>query len=303
MVREAPRGVKILLVSRFRDRYNRRMEETVRPPIVAGVFYPGDPAVLRATIESFFPSGENWRGDTLVAPVGLIAPHAGYPYSGAVAASGYTEVAARGRPEAVVLLGANHTGSGLPIAVTPHTVWETPLGRSPIERELVAQLVERGIPRADAPFTREHSIEVQIPFLQAIWGNDLPIVPICVLSGSKLSAGAAIDVIAGAIGDRSVLIVASSDFTHYESDATARDLDRQALEPILTLDAKAFERLCRERGLSICGTGAIRVLLGLCHRLGLTQGSLIDYATSGDVTGNREAVVGYASVLFTRGDG
>jgi AmmeMemoRadiSam system protein B len=275
------------------------MEKRIRAPIAAGAFYPGNPTVLRATVESFFERDARWSNRTLASPVGLIAPHAGYPYSGAVAAAGYGRVAALGRPEAVVLLGANHTGLGAPFSVSGHAIWETPLGRSPVDARLVAQLTDSGIPMADVAFAREHSIEVQLPFIQSIWGCDLPIVPLCVMSVPLPSIQESVEPIVRAIGSSSVLAVASSDFTHYEPDATARELDHLALEPIGAVDAEGFDRVYRERRLSICGAGAILTLLRLCRRLGLTNGKLVEYATSGDVTGDRAAVVGYASVLFT----
>jgi AmmeMemoRadiSam system protein B len=301
MVREQSGGIKNRLVCHIQGRYNRSMEKTIRAPIVAGAFYPGNPTVLRATIESFFEGDVRWSNRTLNSPIGLIAPHAGYPYSGSVAAAGYGRVAALGRPEAVVLLGANHTGLGAPLSLSGHAIWETPLGRSPVDARLVAQLTDSGIPIADAAFGREHSTEVQLPLVQSIWGCDLPIVPLCVMSVPLPSVQESVEVIARAIAGRALLVVASSDFTHYEPDATARELDRLALEPIQALDAEGFERIYRERRLSICGAGAILLLLGLCRRLGLTEGELVQYATSGDVTGDRGAVVGYASVLFTTG--
>jgi AmmeMemoRadiSam system protein B len=299
MVREPPWGIKNGLVRYVPRRYNRLMEEMIRAPIAAGAFYPGNPDVLRAIVESFFEGGIPRPDRTLDSPVGLIAPHAGYPYSGPVAAAGYGRVAALGRPEVVVLLGANHTGLGQPFSLSGHTIWETPLGRSPVERRFVAQLIDSGLTVSDPAFAREHSIEVQLPFVQSIWGPDLPIVPLCVMSVPLPSVRESVESIARAIGGRAALIVASSDFTHYEPDATARELDRLALDPIRALDAEGFERVYRERGLSICGAGAILTLLGLCRRLGLTKGDLVQYATSGDITGDRGAVVGYASVLFT----
>jgi AmmeMemoRadiSam system protein B len=299
MVRERSGGIKNRLVCRTAGRYNRSMEKMIRAPIAAGAFYPGNPVVLRATVESFFEGDVRWSNRTLDSPIGVIAPHAGYPYSGPVAAAGYGRVAALGRPEAVLLLGANHTGLGAPLSLSGHTGWETPLGRSPVDTRFVAQLGDSGIPTADAAFAREHSIEVQLPFVQSIWGCDLPIVPLCVMSMPLPSVQESVDVIERAIAGRPLLIVASSDFTHYEPDATARELDHLALVPIQALDAEGFERIYRERRLSICGAGAILTLLGLCRRLGLTEGDLVQYATSGDVTGDRGAVVGYASVLFT----
>jgi AmmeMemoRadiSam system protein B len=300
MVREPPWGIKNRLVWCAQRRYNRFMEKTIRAPIAAGTFYPGNPDVLRAAVESFFEAGIPRPDRTLDSPVGLIAPHAGFPYSGHVAAAGYERVAELGRPTAAIVLGANHTGLGQVFSLSGHTAWETPLGRSPVDTRFVDRLRDSGIPVSDAAFSREHSIEVQIPFIQAIWGCNLPIVPLCVLSAPLSSVRDGVEALAKTTGSESVLVVASSDFTHYEPDETARELDGLALEPIEALDTEGFERIYRERRLSICGAGAILTLLGLCRRLGLTAGDVVRYATSGDATGDRGAVVGYASVLFTR---
>ena len=275
------------------------MENTVRAPIVDGAFYPGRADALRATLDAFFAKNAVRPAGPLPSAIGLIAPHAGYAYSGAVAAAGYEEVAARGCPDAAVLLGANHTGLGGPLSLSGHTAWETPLGRVPTDRGLIERLADAGIPVSNAAFAREHSVEVQLPFLQALWGNDVPIVALCVMSAATPPSEDHVEAIARAVADRRVLIVASSDFTHYESDATARELDGLALAPIAAIDAEGFGRVYRERRLSICGAGAVLVLLGLCRRLGLARGRLVRYATSGDTTGDRSAVVGYASVLFT----
>ena len=271
------------------------METSVRAPIVAGAFYPANDGVLRATIESFFSEGIPRSAHPMRSSIGLIVPHAGYPYSGAVAAAGFGRAASLGRPDAVVLLGANHSGLGAPLSLSGHSAWESPLGRSPVDERIVVRLID---PVSDAAFAREHSIEVQLPLIQAIWDADLPIVPLCVLSVQRDALCEHAASIAEAIEGSAVLIVASSDFTHYEPDSTARELDRIALGPIQEADIEGFERVYREHDLSICGAGAILTLLGLCHRLDIVRGELLKYATSGDTTGDRTAVVGYASVLF-----
>jgi len=289
------------LVCPIGEGYNRFMDKSIRAPIAAGAFYPKNPDVLRAAIESLYGNGIP-RADSdrpSIASVGLIAPHAGYLYSGRVAAAGYERAAALGCPEAVLLLGANHTGLGAPVSLSGHAIWETPLGRTPVDARLVEQLADTGLPVSDAAFEREHSIEVQLPLVQSIWGFDLPIVPVCVTSVPFPPVRKTAEALAKAVRGRRCLVVASSDFTHYEPDVAARGLDRLALEPIRALDVDGFTRIFQERGLSICGAGAIAVLLELCLQLKLTNAELVEYATSGDVTGDRGAVVGYASVLFT----
>ncbi len=275
------------------------MADGVREPLVAGSFYPAHAGRLRDLIDGFSP-GVQIRDLPLSSPVGLIAPHAGYVFSGGVAAQGFAAVASRGKPDVVVLLGANHTGLGPSIALAPHSAWRTPLGEARVDGDLVAVLVRRGLPMAEAPFLREHSIEVQIPFVQVLWGVGCAIVPICVAPGSLSRLREAAETLVASMGERRALLVASSDFTHYESDQVARSRDRRALQEILALDVHGFHARCREEGLSICGTGAIEMLMYCAHRLSLDHVEQVAYATSGDMTGDTASVVGYAAVLMTK---
>ena len=276
------------------------MEKAIREPIVAGAFYPGTRDALRADVESLFGGSLPRSESASDSPVGLIAPHAGYPYSGPVAAAAYGRAAACGRPDVALILGANHTGWGEPFSLSGHAGWRTPIGDSPVDTALVARLADSGIPVSDAAFVREHSVEVQLPFIQCLWGCDLPIVPLCVLSGPFPPIAKHAESIGDALEGCAALVVASSDFTHYEPDAVARARDGKALERIRRLDTPGFDRLYREERMSICGAGSILALLEVCRRLGLTEGELVQYATSGDATGDRSAVVGYAGVVFTR---
>jgi len=275
------------------------MIRRVRSPIVAGAFYPSRPESLSHAVAGL--TGPAAGGErALPGPVGLIAPHAGYSYSGAVAGAGYTRVAALGRPEIAVLLGADHTGIGAPIALSGADAWATPLGESPVDRDLTRALVDGGAAIDDAAFAREHSIEVHLPFIQYLFGPMTPIVPVRVgwEDGGVLERfGAALS---GAIGERAALVVASTDFTHYEPDAAARRVDRAALHEILALDPAAFLHNCRTQRRTICGPGAVAVLLHAARALGLRKAESVAYATSADATGDRSAVVAYASVLFTR---
>ena len=297
--KRAARGSQDSLVYPKRESYNPPMTQTIRAPIVAGAFYPGDPIQLRATVDTLFGDGFRPATDALPRSVGLIAPHAGYLYSGRVAASGYRRVAELGRPDLVLLLGANHTGSGEAMSLPDEDAWSTPLGCSPIERSLVLRLQALGIPISSVAHEREHSIEVHLPFIQVLWGFDVPILPICVMPIALSAMHAEIDAIAGCVEDAAVLVVASSDFTHYEPDTAARARDRLALQWLEAFDAERFEQTYRDQRLSICGAGPILALLALGRRLGLAKGELVQYATSGDVTGDRTAVVGYAAVLFS----
>jgi hypothetical protein len=275
------------------------MNDRIRTPIVAGAFYPAQTDRLRDVIDGFLPL-EPRPTDALHEPFGLVVPHAGYVYSGRVAALGFAEVARHGVPDAVVILGASHTGIGPRVALAPHQAWETPLGASPVDGDIARRLQAGGIQTAEAPFGREHSIEVQVPFVQHLWGIDCPIVPICVVPGPRVEIDAVAAALVDALEGRHALIVASSDFTHYQPHAVAEAADREAIDRILALDAPGFRELCRSKQLSICGTGAIEILMTTAQQLRLSAGRLVTYATSGEITGDNRSVVGYASILFSK---
>ena len=269
----------------------------IREPVVAGAFYPGTRAALSDALSRLF--GEPLRRPVLPrsAPIGLVVPHAGYVYSGAVAAVGYRALAAGGAPQWAIILGANHTGAGQPISLAREGAWRTPLGVAAIATAIADRLVGAGVPVAPEAFAHEHSIEVQLPFLQFLFGEEIPFVPICVMLpriADLLALGKALAQMSR--GSRGALIV-SSDFTHYEPEQTARALDHRALERILALDAEGFyERLLRER-LSICGGAAITALLAAARHLNW-KADLVAYATSADAGADPGAVVGYAAASF-----
>ncbi len=276
--------------------YNDGMITPIRRPVVAGAFYPGDPETLLQTLSSLFGGKRPQLKGSLSRPLGLIAPHAGYVYSGGVAADGYGEAGKRGRPDAVIVLGTNHTGLGHPISIARAGAWRTPLGDAPVATELADMLAERGFPIAEEAFLREHSVEVQLPFIQYLFGPEIPFVPVCVMLPPLDELIAAGEAIAAVVRGRSILVVASSDFTHYEPDGIARRLDMEAIGLILDLDVAGFYRLVVEKRLTICGAGAITILLAAAVRLGWNSVELVSYATSGDITGDRSAVVGYAAI-------
>ncbi len=273
----------------------------VREPVVAGAFYPGTSASLSETIGQLLEGTSRPATAALSAPVGLIVPHAGYMYSGKVAAEGFAELAAQGHPTSVLVLGANHTGTGRPFSLSRTGSWRTPLGEAPIATELADRLLGTGIEVAEEAFLREHSIEVELPFLQYLFGAEVPFVPLVVTLQPLDRLVAAGERIARAVKGEGIAVVASSDFTHYQPQSVAEGIDRRAIERILSLDIRGFyESLVRER-LSICGGAAIVVLLAAAAHLGLTCPRLVAYGTSGDVTGDRDAVVGYASILVSGG--
>ena len=276
------------------------MNDGIRAPIVSGMFYPDQPDRLRKLLSELLGAIGDCESAPMPSSMGLIVPHAGYVYSGGVAAAGFLEAARFGQPDIVVILGASHTGVGPWFALSPHSDWDTPLGRSPVDLEVMAHLVDEGYRYEGGSFEREHSIEVQLPFIQYLWGVETPIVPICIGPSPLSEVQEAARVLSKALGERTGLIVASSDFTHFEPDSEARAADATALDQILALNVQGFRQLCHESQLTICGTTAIEVLMSLAVKDRWVNTKTVDYATSGDVTGDLSSVVGYASVLMTK---
>jgi len=268
------------------------MHSLVRHAAVAGRFYPRDRDTLLKDVQSYLPH------QAVAAPaLGCIAPHAGYIYSGAVAGAVF---AAIDLPQRFVVLCPNHTGKGLPLAIMSSGTWETPLGQVPIDTPL-AEALKKALPRltedADA-HRNEHAIEVELPFLQSRC-PDFSFVPIALGIGQfdileKLGEAVADTVQAQGQG---ILIVASSDMNHYENDAVTRVKDHKAIQRILALDAPGLFTVVKREHISMCGFGPAIVMLTAAKRLGATSSELIKYATSGDVSGDRDMVVGYAGVV------
>jgi AmmeMemoRadiSam system protein B len=268
------------------------MHAMVRHPAVAGRFYPRDRDTLLKDVQSYLAP----QARTTFA-LGCVAPHAGYIYSGAVAGAVYAQV---DLPQRCIVLCPNHTGKGRPLAIMSNGAWETPLGQARIDSPLAEALKKRfHLLTEDADAHRsEHAIEVELPFLQAR-RPDFSFVPIALGTGQfdileKL--GEALAEVVQAQGER-ILIVASSDMNHYENDAVTRVKDHKAIARMLALDAPGlFEVVMREE-ISMCGFGPAVVMLTAAKRLGATSSELIKYATSGDVSGDRDMVVGYAGIV------
>jgi len=266
----------------------------VRQPAVAGQFYTSDAAKLRAELGKLVCS----PGGATKA-LGIIAPHAGYIYSGAVAGQVYGEVAV---PRSVIILGPNHHGIGAHAALYPDGEWLTPLGAVAVNSRL-AELVRKHAPLVQDDTTAhhyEHSLEVQLPFLQFV-RPDVTIVPLCLGFGDFARCSALGSGIAGAIGEygEEVLIVASSDMTHYESAAAARTKDGEAIKEIMELNPEGLLRVCRDRGITMCGVVPAVVMLVAALALGAKAARLVSYATSGDVTGDNKQVVAYAALTVS----
>jgi len=269
---------------------------TLRRPAVAGRFYPRDPDDLRAEAQVYLSQARSTH-DTPIKAIGCIAPHAGYMYSGHVAGAVFARVEI---PECCIVMCPNHTGMGRALAVMSEGAWETPLGEVPIDPELALALMQRfpALHDDSAAHRAEHAAEVELPFLQ-LRQPGLRFVPIALRTGQfepLEQLGLALANVIAAQKD-SVLIVASSDMNHYESDAVTRVKDHRAMERILTLDARGLYDVVTEQNVSMCGFGPAVAMLTAARQLGAKSAELVKYATSGDISGDRESVVGYAGVV------
>jgi MEMO1 family protein len=276
----------------------RAMDTPIRRPAVAGRFYPSDPEQLREEAAAYLFSSTAGNESPINA-IGCMAPHAGYMYSGHVAGAVFVHLEV---PELCIVLCPNHTGIGQALAIMSDGEWETPFGNVPIDGAFAAELKGRfGALQEDASAHRaEHGAEVELPFLQ-LRQPKLRFVPIAIGTGrfdllEQLGEALATTI---ALQRTPVLIVASSDMNHYESDAITRIKDHQAIERILTLDPQGLYDVVAQQAVSMCGFGPAVTMLTAAKRLGAKSAELVKYATSGDISGDRERVVGYAGVVIS----
>ncbi len=223
-------------------------------------------------------------------------------YSGPVAANGFYELASDGKPDTVVVLGPNHTGYGGALSLVDEGVWRTPLGYVEVDSVVAREIVrETGLVDVDEVAHKfEHSIEVQLPFLQYLYGNEFKFVPVCFQLQDYASADEVGNALVEVLSERNAVIIASSDMTHYEPQADAERKDLAALEAVKTMDAKKFVSIIEERGITACGYGPITALITAAKGLLAKEATLLRYKTSGDITGDKTSVVGYASVSFRK---
>jgi MEMO1 family protein len=269
---------------------------TVRHPVVAGRFYPRDPDDLRTEAQGYLDQASVLSEAPLRA-LGCIAPHAGYVYSGHVAGALFGRIEI---PERCIVLCPNHTGKGRALAIVSEGAWETPLGAVAIDTELASTLKQSFplLQEDSAAHRAEHAAEVELPFLQ-LRQPDVKFVPIA-LGTTQFEPleklGRALAEVIAARQER-VLIVASSDMNHYESDAVTRAKDHRAIERILSLDPRGLYEVVTQQNISMCGFGPAVAMLTAARGLGAKSADLVKYATSGDVSGDRDMVVGYAGVV------
>jgi len=267
----------------------------LRLPAVSGRFYPSNPNELAALIRQYT------KPANIAAPARVTAclvPHAGYVYSGHVAGAVFARIAI---PKKIVILGVRHYPRGENAAILSSGAWRTPLGDAMIDEPL-AKALRTACPllrEDDAAHRDEHSLEVQIPFLQVL-RPDFTFVPIAlgtVRFEELMTVGEAIGRVLAASSEK-ILLLTTSDLNHYENDATTRIKDYKAIERILALDARGLYDTCRNEEISMCGLGPVVAMLTALKELGRTQSELIRYSTSGDASGDFSAVVGYAGMLF-----
>jgi AmmeMemoRadiSam system protein B len=280
----------------------------VRLPTQAGAFYEGTPSSLREQITECFlhrlgPGGvpeTQDKGPRRV--IGVVCPHAGYMFSGPVAAHAYNELAVDGRPDTVVILGPNHAGYGSGLAVMNEGFWRTPLGDVAVDGKVANEIVRESkiVDVDDSAHRLEHSIEVQLPFLQFIYGSGFKIVPICFLMQDLDSSREVGEALARVLTGKNAVIVASSDLTHYEPREKASRKDRMVLDAVEQIDNIRLFSVIEEQHVTACGYGPIATLIVASKRLGVKEAKLLCYETSGDVIGDYSNVVGYAAVCFTK---
>ena len=281
----------------------------VRRPAVAGAFYPADTDELKETIQHSYvhPLGPGAlpprMGEEETSGVfACVCPHAGYAYSGPVAAHSFLWLSALREPDLVVIVGPNHYGVGSGVATFKEGVWETPLGRVTVDSEAAAEIVRlTGLVDFDPEaHRREHSLEVQLPFLQEIYGSNFKLLPISLIFQDIETARDIGRGLSQMLNGRNAILIASSDLTHYEPADVAREKDMALLRKVLDLDLSGFYAVLESKNVTACGYGAIATVMEAGRSLGFKRGELHKYANSGDTTGENDAVVGYPSVTFVR---
>jgi hypothetical protein len=278
----------------------------VRRPHVAGSFYERDAQNLRDQLKQCFlhkygpgrlPEKTIKGARSLLA---LVCPHAGYVYSGPTAARSYLQLATDGKPECIIILGPNHTGLGSILSTNTEGAWSTPLGDVSIDSELAKTIVKESgiIDVEDYAHMNEHSIEVQLPFLQYLYGNEFSFVPICMMAQDLETSVELGKALAKCLERRDGVIIASSDMSHYEPHEEAVRRDKFAIDKILALDEVGLQRVVEEKNVSMCGYGPVTAAIRAAKELGANKAEFLGYSTSGDTSGDKSAVVGYLSAAI-----
>ncbi len=265
----------------------------VRQPVVAGMFYESTAGRLRAEIQQLMPSAPVSTRQAL----GVMVPHAGYIYSGHTAAAVYARLCPA---DVYVLLGPNHTGHGKAVAISAAEAWQTPLGQVQVEQSMVRTIlnINSEVQLDELAHLQEHSLEVQLPFLQ-MPGRPITIIPI-VLGTQRIQTLEALGKsLAQCLqaSNKKCLIIASSDMNHFESLERTRQLDESALQHVLERDPIGLLETVRKKNISMCGAGPTAVMLFAAREMGAQEAELVEYTTSADFSGDKDRVVGYAGVI------
>ncbi len=270
----------------------------IRPYLEQG-WYPKDPVELSSSIEDYLNTAETDQIESKI--YGLIVPHAGHIYSGQVAAYGFNCIRDL-KPETVVIVSPSHYIGGADIIVSPHTSYSTPLGNIDIDTHLLDEILKRLYKEFDItilkyPEDPEHSIEVELPFLQQIYG-EFKLVPIMIRNQNQKVSQALGHVLAQIFSDRNSILIASSDLSHYYNQKFANKMDREIINRIESLDPESVLD-AEEQGVGqACGIGAIATVLWASKEMGAKKAEILNYATSGDVSGDYDRVVGYVSAAL-----
>ncbi|MDD5163535.1 MAG: AmmeMemoRadiSam system protein B [Candidatus ainarchaeum sp.] len=263
----------------------------IREPAVKGIFYPAKKEALEKQLTDFFKK----TGKSGKKSFAIIAPHAGYQYSGQTAAIAFSELQ---KAETIILLGPNHTGLGKQIAISEADYWETPLGKIRVDSELRKKLLQKlGIEADDSAHIQEHSIEVQLPFIQFLF-PEAKILPICIMENRLEELKKLGNALAEICSEKKSSIVASSDFSHFLPLENAMEKDLKAIEFIKKIDVEGFYKEVEEKNLSICGFCPITATMQYCRKKKLKKASLLKYDSSATATGDKSKVVGYAAIKF-----
>lgn len=269
-----------------------------RTPAVAGTFYPSDPRLLHSTIHNCMQHQHGPQKPKEHNATGVICPHAGYEYSGPVACHSFDAICSK-RPDLFILVGPNHSGLGCSIASVTDCTWQTPLGFVEVDSEASEELCQISDTEVDfASHYTEHSLEVQVPMLQEFFSHEFKILPILMTNQDKETSISLGRAIADLARTRNAIVIGSSDLTHYETHEFAYEQDHSLIDEILNLDTDGFYDVLESKHVTACGYGAIAATMTACSLLGSSSGTLLKYATSGDMSGDMTSVVGYGSIVF-----
>jgi len=280
----------------------------VRSPAFAGSWYAGTLDRLRSQIEEAFThrlgpgSLPTVVKDGPRSLVGLVCPHAGYIYSGPVAAHGYYQLAKDGKPDVIVIFSPNHSGRGSALAVMREGVWRTPLGDVEIDAEIADKILQGSqiIDVDEVAHAYEHSIELQLPFLQYLYGSGFKFVPITFMMQDLESSREVGKATARALSGKNALVIASTDMSHYEPQERAEKKDKMAIDAAIKMDEEQYYLTIESHAISSCGYGPTIAAITASKELGARKAKLLCYRTSGDVTRDYSGVVGYASIAFMK---